>query len=98
LEADESDFLQSVDSDGERIDFHSLRHTCATWLIHSGADVKTIQSVMRHADIKLTLDRYGHLFPGSEAEAVARLRDAFRTVELFQVATDEHAFQLVPGN
>jgi hypothetical protein len=53
---------------------------------------------MRHADIKLTLDRYGHLFPGSEAEAVARLRDAFRTVELFQVATDEHAFQLVPGN
>ena len=58
LESDESDFLQSVDSDGERIDFHSLRHTCATWLIHSGADVKTIQSVMRHADIKLTLDRY----------------------------------------
>jgi len=99
LEADESDFLQSVDSDGERIDFHSLRHTCATWLIHSGADVKTIQSVMRHADIKLTLDRYGHLFPGSEAEAVARLRDAFRPVGVFQATrTDEHAFQLVPAN
>jgi integrase len=78
LEADESDFLQSIDSDGGRIDFHSLRHTCATWLIHAGADVKTIQSVMRHADIKLTLDRYGHLFPGSEAEAVARLRHAFQ--------------------
>jgi len=44
---------------------------------------------MRHADIKLTLDRYGHLFPGSEAEAVARLRDAFRTVEVFQ-ATGTH--------
>lgn len=96
--ADESDFLQSVESDGERIDFHSLRHTCATWLIYSGADVKTIQSVMRHADIKLTLDRYGHLFPGSEAEAVARLRDAFRPVGVFQVTTDEHAFQLVPAN
>ncbi len=77
-EADESDFLQSIDSDGGRIDFHSLRHTCATWLIHAGADVKTIQSVMRRADIKLTLDRYGHLFPGSEAEAVARLRHAFQ--------------------
>ena len=77
IEADASDFLQSVDSDNERIDFHSLRHTCATWLIHAGADVKTIQSVMRHADIKLTLDRYGHLFPGSEADAVARLRSAF---------------------
>lgn len=77
---DESDFLQSVDSDDQRIDFHSLRHTCATWSIHSGADVKTIQSVMRHADIKLTLDRYGHLFAGSEAQAVARLLDAFGLV------------------
>jgi integrase len=90
LEADDSDFLQSVDSDGERIDFHSLRHTCATWLIHAGADVKTIQSVMRHADIKLTLDRYGHLFPGSEADAVARLRSAFRTSEmLLATGTDD---------
>jgi len=79
MEADECDFLKSVDSDDERIDFHSLRHTCATWLIHAGADVKTIQSVMRHADIKLTLDKYGHLFPGSEADAVARLRFAFHT-------------------
>jgi hypothetical protein len=41
--------------------------------------VKTIQSVMRHADIKLTLDKYGHLFPGSEADAVAKLRFAFHT-------------------
>ena len=79
MEADECDFLKSVDSDDERIDFHSLRHTCATWLIHAGADVKTIQSVMRHADIKLTLDKYGHLFPGSEADAVAKLRFAFHS-------------------
>jgi integrase len=86
LEADASDFLQSVDSDNERIDFHSLRHTCATWLIHAGADVKTIQSVMRHADIKLTLDRYGHLFPGSEADAVARLRSAFCANEALMVS------------
>lgn len=27
---------------------------------------------MRHSDIKLTLDRYGHLFPGAEADAVSR--------------------------
>lgn len=53
-------------------------------------DVKTIQSVMRHADIKLTLDRYGHLFPGSEADAVARLRGAFCTSEQLQATgTDE---------
>ena len=43
---------------------------------------------MRHSDIKLTLDRYGHLFPGSEAAAVERIRSAFtQSVELRQTGT-----------
>ena len=54
-----------------------MRHTTATWLIQAGADIKSLLSVMRHSDIKLTLDRYGHLFPGAEADAVARMREAF---------------------
>ena len=29
---------------------------------------------MRHATITLTMDTYGHLFPGQEADAVDRLR------------------------
>jgi integrase len=33
---------------------------------------------MGHASIKITLDRYGHLMPGNEAEA-ANLLDAFIT-------------------
>ncbi len=77
IERDASDFLRPVDSDGERLDFHSLRHTTASWLIQSGADVKTVQSIMRHSDIRLTMDRYGHLFPGSEAAAIERIRGAF---------------------
>ena len=36
-----------------------------------------MQTVMRHSVIKLTLDRYGHLFPKAEADAVTRLRSAF---------------------
>ncbi|MCR9296471.1 MAG: tyrosine-type recombinase/integrase, partial [bacterium] len=55
LEASESDFLASETVDKEILDFHCLRHTCATWLIQSGADIKTVQSVLRHSDIKLTL-------------------------------------------
>ncbi len=77
IERDASDFLRAIDSEGERLDFHSLRHTCASWLIRSGADVKTVQTIMRHSDIRLTVDRYGHLFPGSEAAAIARIRGAF---------------------
>lgn len=32
-----------------------------------------IQTVMRHSSITLTLDTYGHLWPGQEALAVRRL-------------------------
>ena len=77
IEADKGDFLKSFNSAGETLDFHALRHTTATWLIEAGADPKTVQSVMRHSTIKLTLDTYGHLFPGSEANAVATIRDRF---------------------
>lgn len=77
IERDASDFLRSIDSEGERLDFHSLRHTCASWLIRSGADIKTVKTIMRHSDIRLTMDRYGHLFPGSEAAAVERMRGVF---------------------
>jgi len=77
IERDASDFLRSIDSEAARIDFHALRHTTASWLIRSGADIKTVQTIMRHSDIKLTLDRYGHLFPGAESDAVSRMRSAF---------------------
>ena len=30
---------------------------------------------MRHQSITLTLDTYGHLFPGEEADAVGRMRE-----------------------
>jgi integrase len=69
---EQSDFLVEVNHDGERLDFHSLRHTCGAWLAKSGAHAKTVQAVMRHSSITLTMDTYGHLFPGQEAEAVAQ--------------------------
>jgi len=69
------DFLADVSNDGEVIDFHSLRHTCGAWLAMTGAHPKVVQTVMRHSTITLTMDTYGHLFPGQEADAVARMRE-----------------------
>ena len=69
----QSDFLADVNHEGEITDFHSLRHTCGAWLAMTGAHPKEVQQIMRHQSITLTMDTYGHLFPGQEAEAVDRL-------------------------
>jgi len=39
-------------------------------------NAKALSTFMGHANISITLDRYGHLMPGSEAEA-ADLLDAY---------------------
>ena len=73
LQREQSDFLTQVNHEGERLDFHALRHTCGAWLAKAGAHPKVVQTVMRHSTITLTMDCYGHLFPGQDAAAVAAL-------------------------
>jgi integrase len=60
----------------DRITLHELRHTCASIFIAAGVNAKTLAAFMGHASVTITLDRYGHLFPGSEDEAAA-LVDAY---------------------
>ena len=60
----------------EPLGFHEGRHTFASLMIAAGVNVKALSTYMGHANIKITLDRYGHLLPGNEAEARALL-DAY---------------------
>ena len=61
----------------EREGMHVLRHTFASTLIRSGANVKAIQTLMGHSNIKETLDTYGHLFPNDLHVAVGNLDTLF---------------------
>ena len=61
--------------------FHQARHTYASLMIAAGINAKALSSYMGHSSIVVTLDRYGHLFPGNEREAAARL-DRFLAAEL----------------
>jgi integrase len=45
-------------------------------MIAAGVNAKALSTYMGHASISITLDRYGHLMPGSEDGAVA-LVDAY---------------------
>ena len=64
----------------DRITLHECRHTFASLMIAAGVNAKALQTYMGHASVSITLDRYGHLMPGSEAEA-AGLLEAYLTVE-----------------
>ncbi len=64
-----------ADDAGRVCDFHSLRHTCATLLVASGASPKAAQAVMRHSTFALTMDTYSHKLAGQDIDAVAALPD-----------------------
>jgi integrase len=74
---EQTDFLSTKDHEGRVIDFHALRHSCGAWLAMRGENPKTIQSIMRHSTITLTMDTYGHLFPAAESDAIKRLESLF---------------------
>lgn len=42
----------------KRIGWHTFRHTYSTLLKSTGADLKVMQELMRHASVRLTLDHY----------------------------------------
>jgi integrase len=52
---------------------HDLRHTCATILISRGVHPKAIQHHLGHANIDITMNRYGHLLPEQFSDLSAQL-------------------------
>jgi len=67
-------FNHGIDFDDRKnkIVFHSLRHTFASHLAINGTPIFTIQKLMNHKDIKMTL-RYAKLSPDSGRDAVSNL-------------------------
>jgi len=58
---------------------HDLRHTCAALLIAQGAHPKEIQEQLGHSTIRITLDRYGHLFPSLHERLSDGLNEVFKS-------------------
>jgi len=56
----------------ERVKFHSLRHTFATWLAKEGVSIYEIQKLLGHSDVRVT-EVYAHLATAELHHAVDKL-------------------------
>lgn len=53
------------------IHFHSLRHTCASWLVMRGVSLSVVQVMLGHSSIQIT-QRYAHLAPKTFKNEIER--------------------------
>ncbi|MGI6751120.1 MAG: tyrosine-type recombinase/integrase [Anaerovoracaceae bacterium] len=61
-------------TDIPRIRFHDLRHSCASWLIYNGVDLKSIQEILRHSDFATTANTYSHVSHEIKKKALDTLK------------------------
>lgn len=66
-----------VGTEGRRPTFHDLRHSYATALVASGADVKLVQSLMGHSSAAMTLDVYATCDPSRISAATSLVDGIF---------------------
>ena len=58
----------------ERFTAHSFRHTFATRAIESGMDYKTLQTILGHSNIGMTLGLYAHVTEKTKEKELAKVR------------------------
>lgn len=81
------DFNHGVDDHRQKVTFHTLRHTFASWSVMAGIDIYVLQKILGHSTITMT-ERYAHLAPNKFKAAV----------EIFeQDIVDHHAKQKQVG-
>ncbi|MGH9034276.1 MAG: site-specific integrase [Acidimicrobiia bacterium] len=71
----------------ESLHFHSLRHTCAAFLIANGRHMEEVKDHLGHSSIRVTSDRYGHLFPKARQAVAESLDETFRRAAVAAPAT-----------
>jgi integrase len=64
------------EGDSRRFGFHNLRHSLASFLVRSKTDPKTVQALLRHSDVKTTLQLYAHSVSEDRLAAQGQMLDA----------------------
>jgi len=65
-----------LDCQGEHLPvlhFHSLRHSCASFLLAQGVPARVVMEILGHSDIRLTLNTYSHVGQELQEEAARQM-------------------------
>lgn len=65
-------FNENITDSRQKIVFHSLRHTFASWLVQKGIPLYTVAQLMGHSSLEMT-QRYAHLAPDNIMAAALTL-------------------------
>jgi integrase len=76
------------------VNFHTLRHTFASWSVMRGVTLKELQELLGHASLAMTM-RYAHLAPEHLRTAVSRL-EGLTTSQPASVSAQASAQEPVP--
>jgi len=65
-------YNDGITDDSQKVVFHTLRHTFASWLAMQGTPIYTIKELMGHKSLAMT-ERYMHLAPDNKREAIEKM-------------------------
>lgn len=69
-------FNAEIEDRRQKVAFHTLRHTFASWLAIQVTPILTIKELMGHKSLAMT-ERYAHLIPHVKREAIGILEMSF---------------------
>jgi integrase len=60
-----------------KVTLHTLRHTCASLLISSGASITSVSRILGHSSVVQTLNTYSHYYKEDVEVSMAKLGDLY---------------------
>ncbi len=77
---DKAGFNDGIDDRRQRVTFHTLRHTFASWLVMEGISLYEVKELLGHASLAMT-ERYSHLAPDRNRKAAQTMEKVFQKAE-----------------